>query len=240
VVVILLSFWLWRQSRRGNCQWREANLAFVLLWSALYYCQALTRSDAYHLLITLAPFFILCACGCRAVLESLEKAAGNAGPGLSVSTVAGRVLLAVGACAVAGFLLSTKPLFLRDEGLLEEMPLPRAGVRAYRGAAVADFIRKVQASAPAGRSILCLPYQPMVYFLSERRNPTRWDYIWPGDQTAQDYETLIREARRDPPAVVLIVGEADMNRYAPAILDYVHAAFRNVNWGSGVSVYLPK
>jgi hypothetical protein len=141
---------------------------------------------------------------------------------------------------VAWFLLSTNPVFLRDEGLLEEMPLPRAGVRAYRGASVADFIRKVQASTPAGRSILCLPYQPMVYFLSERRNPTRWDYIWPGDQSAEEYERLIREARRDPPAVVVIIGGADMGRYAPAILDYVHAEFRNANWGSGVSVYLPK
>jgi hypothetical protein len=40
VVIILLSFWLWRRSRRGSGQLREANVAFVLVWSALYYAPA--------------------------------------------------------------------------------------------------------------------------------------------------------------------------------------------------------
>jgi hypothetical protein len=231
VVQILAAFWLWKQSRRGRWQLREAGVTFMLVWSGLYYCQALTRVDKFHLLIALVPFFILCACGWRAVLDSLEKV---------VSTTARRVLSAVAAGAVALFLLSTKPVFLANEVSPEEMSLPRAGVRADGGAGLADFIRMVQASAPAGRSILCLPYQPMFYFLCERRNPTRWNYIWPGDQTAEDHATLIQQARRDPPAVVVIAGEADVRGYAPAILDYVHAEFKKTGEGSGYSVYLPK
>jgi len=132
------------------------------------------------------------------------------------------------------------PVFLKNETPLEEMMLSRAGVRVDGGAGLAHFVRLVQAAAPAGRSILCLPYEPMFYFLCERRNPTRWNYIWPGDQTAEDHRALIRQARRDPPAVVVITGEADMARYAPAILDYVHAEFRKTAEGSGFTVYLPK
>jgi hypothetical protein len=42
---------------------REAFLTFLAAWSALFYCQVLTRSDPVHLLITLPPFFILLAYG---------------------------------------------------------------------------------------------------------------------------------------------------------------------------------
>jgi hypothetical protein len=228
VVGILFAFWLWRQSRRGSWQLREANITFILVWSALYYCQVLTRSDEYHLLITPVPFFILCACAWCVFLGSIA------------STIARRVLSAAAAGAVACFLLATKSVFLQNEASAEEIRLPRAGVRADGGAGLADFVRMVQASAPVSRSILCLPYQPMFYFLCERRNPTRWNYIWPGDQTAKDHETLIQEARRDPPAVVVIAGEADMSRYASTILGYVHAEFKKAGEGSGFSVYLPK
>jgi hypothetical protein len=65
----------------------------------------------------------------------------------------------------------------------------------------------------------------MLYFLSERRNPTHWNNLWPGDQTTADHEALIREAESDPPSVVVLAREDEMRTYAPAIVDYVHAEF---------------
>ena len=106
--------------------------------------------------------------------------------------------------------------------------------------AVADFVQRLQADVPPDRSMLALPYQPMFYFLCERRNPTRWNYLWPGDQTAHDHQILIAEAKRDPPAAVLITNEPGMAEYAPLILDYVHAEFWPAGKSGELTVYLPR
>ena len=73
--------------------------------------------------------------------------------------------------------------------------------------------------------MLALPYQPMFYFLCERRNPTRWNYLWPGDQTAQDHERLIEEAERAPPAIVLLAERRDVAAFAPTIIEYLRAHY---------------
>jgi hypothetical protein len=240
VVQILVFFWLWRRNRRGNWQLREAGVAFILVWSALYYCQVLARSDVYHLWITLVPFFILCACGWRAVLEGWDGIQARMGTGPLASTVSRGVLSAFGVAVVAWFLVSNRLVLLEQMASGQELLLPRARVNVAGGAELEDFIKTVQRSVPADRSILCLPYQPMFYFLCERRNPTRWNYLWPGDQTAEDHAMLIQQARLDPPAVVIISEETEMIRYAPDILNYVHAGFSKAGEGSGFSVYVPK
>jgi hypothetical protein len=225
VVGILAAFWLWRQVRRRLYALREANITFMLVWAGLFYCQVLGRSDNFHLLLTLAPFYILGAC--------LWEAAWSSG-------VAGASFAVAAAGALAGFLVLTKPVFLRDEGTQEQAPLARAGVRFQGAAGLATFVRRVQEHAPADRSILCLPYQPMLYFLCQRRNPTRWNYLWPGDQTAADHRTLVEEAMHDPPAVVVITDESELGRFAPVVLNYVQADYRKTAEIGHLSIYLPK
>jgi hypothetical protein len=107
----------------------------------------------------------------------------------------------------------------------EQLALDRGGVRIAQAHVVAGFVQRLQASVPPDRSILVLPYQPMFYFLCERRNPTRWNYLWPGDQTAQDYERLIEEAERDPPTVVLLAQQREVAAFAPAIMEYLRAQY---------------
>lgn len=120
-----------------------------------------------------------------------------------------------------------KPAFLPTPlNPAETIALERAGVRKPGAANLTKFVERIRSYAPADRSILCLPYQPMFYLLCERRNPTRWNYLWPGDQTPEDHQALIQQAEHDPPAVVLITGEPEMQRYAPAIVDYVHREYQ--------------
>ncbi len=225
VVCLLAAFWLWRQFRRRRWGMGEANVTFMLAWAGLFFCQVLGRSDIFHLLLTLIPFFILSACLWGAALESgLPKVP------FSVA----------GAVAVGGFLVLTKTMFLGSVRREPEVPLARAGVHYQSGAGLAAFVKEVQQIAPRDRAILCLPYQPMLYFLCERRNPTRWNYLWRGDQTAADHQTLVTEARRDPPAVVVLDDEAELGRFAPVVLDYVHADYRKTAQLGTLSIYLPK
>ena len=225
VVVVCGAVWLLARLRRKSLDLAAVEFFLILTWAALYYCQFLTRSDLDHLVITLPPFFILCACLWSAVSEGMK------------------VKLAIGATALlveAGLLFATNAVFFPNVSGLEEIPLPRAGVRVAHGEGYAALIRRMQDFTPANRSMLCLPYEPIYYFLCERRNPTRWNYLWPGDQTAADHQTLIDEAKQDPPALVAITGEEAMKAYAPEIVAFVQTNFLRAAAIGDLSVFTAK
>ena len=225
VVEVAMAVWLGRKVIRRGLQLLDTAPFFILIWAGLYYLQVLARSDPHHLLTTLPPFFVLCATGWRAVLEAVGSRPQT--QRTSAVTRAGIVASGLAGALVLAFLILTVPYFV--PGALprtETLQLERGGTRKLGANNLKKFIERVQSYAPPNRSILCLPYQPMFYFLCERRNPTRWNYLWPGDQTPEEHQALIRQAEADPPAVVVITEEEDMRRYAPEVLDYVHTAFR--------------
>ena len=194
---------------------REALLTFLVIWSALFYLQVIIRSDFTHLAITLPPFFLLTTFGWAILRQTI---ASHRRLELALSTVV--------AILVASFLWILHSFALPDVTRAnEQLALDRGGVRIEHAHVVADFVRHLQATVPPDRSILALPYQPMFYFLCERRNPTRWNYLWPGDQTAQDHERLIEEAERAPPAIVLLAERRDVAAFAPTIIEYLRAHY---------------
>src|SRR5438477_1101631 len=212
-----------RQFRR-----REAILAFLVIWSALFYLQVIIRSDFTHLVITLPPFFLLTAFGWSIVREKIAN-----------HRKLYSALSAVFTVLVASFLWILHSFALPDVTRANELlTLDRGGVRIEQAHVVADFVQRLQASVPPERSMLALPYQPMFYFLCERRNPTRWNYLWPGDQTAQDHEHLIEEAERDPPAVVLLGQQREVAAFAPAIIDYLRAQYLWTGNVGDVGIYV--
>ena len=173
------------------------------MWSALFYLQVTVRSDQNHLLMTLPPFFLLTAFGYSIVREKL------------VNRRAIDITLSIMLATLAGFFLwILRPIALPDvSGATEQLALERGGVRIEQASGVSTFVKSLQDYVPPTRSILALPYQPMFYFLCERRNPTRWNYLWSGDQTARDHERFIEEAERDPPAVVLLSEQRQLDTY---------------------------
>jgi hypothetical protein len=213
---------------RRRFRQREAILAFLVAWSALFYLQVIIRSDFTHLVVTLPPFFLLTAFGWSIVCE-------NVAHHRKVSII----LSAVFAGLTVSFLWILHSFALPDVTRAnEELTLDRGGVRIEQAHVLADFVRRLQATVPLERSILALPYQPMFYFLCERRNPTSWNYLWPGDQTARDHERLIEEAERDPPAVVLLSQQREVAAFAPAIVEYVRAHYLwDADFG-GLAIYV--
>jgi hypothetical protein len=207
---------------------REAILAFLIIWAALFYLQVIIRSDFTHLVMALPPFFLLTAFSWSIACEEI---ANYRKIKIALSTAF--------AALVASFLWTLHSFALPDVTQANEQLTPeRGGVRIERAHAVADFIHRLQASVPPERSILALPYQPMFYFLCERRNPTRWNYLWPGDQTARDHERLIEEAERDPPALVLLSRQGEIAAFAPAIIEYLRAHYLWTSDIGDIAIYV--
>jgi hypothetical protein len=138
----------------------------------------------------------------------------------------------------------THDLFLYTAtGSERRLALDRAGgliVNAKTAEGIEKVTDLIQTYVPVNRSILCLPYQPMLYFLSERRNPTRWNYLWPGDQSERDQADFVTQAKRDEPAMALVVKRADVKAYARPIIDYVDDEYHMVEQIGTLTVHLPR
>jgi hypothetical protein len=207
---------------------REAVLTFLLVWSALFYLQVTVRSDQTHLLMTLPPLFLLTAFGWSMITEMLTKYRKTC-----------IVTSCVFAILVGSFLWILRSVVLPDvSGATERLNLARGGVRVEQAKVIGGFIQQLQANVPPTRSILALPYQPMFYFLCERRNPTRWNYLWPGDETESDYEKFISEAEQDPPSVVLVSEREELAKFAPQIIDYLREQYIYTDNLGDITIYI--
>jgi hypothetical protein len=230
LIEVVMAIWLASLALRRRFKTEHAVIMFVLIISILFYCQVLTRSDIFHMLITLPPFFILLSLAVHALSSAFNKPWFSAGVKIVMAFIA------------ASFLLYTKPVFLPSPGNdLKTISLERSRVKT--DAAVADSIENIvgmiQKYSGPDDSILCLPYQPMYYFLSERRNPTRWNYIWAGDQTAEDFNQLIEQARAAHPAVVVLFKRERMFRFATPIVDYVNRDYKLLRDDGSAAIYIP-
>jgi len=242
VVEFFAAIWLVSFVVRRRFYTEHSYIAFILVVSILFYLQSLTRSDIYHLLITFAPFFVLCAWSAGAVSKAAGDAVGKLYDSRLAAVFSRRVVFVAAGLTAGGVLVYVEPVFLAYPAeATREVLLERGGVRLSleRADSLEDLMKMVQKEAEPSRSILSLPYQPMFYFLSGCHNPTRWNYLWPGDQTSEEHQAFISQAKNDPPAVVMILGESDVQSYAPAIIDYVHSEYKVGYDFGGLTVYFP-
>ncbi|MEP6603328.1 MAG: hypothetical protein ABJB69_05220 [Spartobacteria bacterium] len=226
--VLGTSFLIWRIVRNGF-DLSEALLSFLLAWAILSYAQVLTRSDLEHLLITLPPLFILFGYGLNLVRHHFADV-----------KLVNMSILSCAAILGFTFLWIIRPVVLPNvKTQTQSLAFARGGVRIEDGDWLTEFVRGVQKNVPADRAILAFPYQPMFYFLCERRNPTRWNYLWPGDQSEAEHAALIEQAESDPPAVIFLTDESDMSIYAPSIVEYAHRDYHRVGDFGPLNVYFP-
>jgi len=177
--------------------------------------------------MTLPPFFLLSAF-CWSILQR----AINKYRGLGTLFP---VLLSIG---VVSFLWILRSMALPNvtHGT-DRLALSRGGIFIAQPNVVTHFVRRIRELVPASKSILALPYQPMFYFLCDRHNPTRWNYLWPGDQTANDHERFIEEAERDPPGIVLLSDQAQLAESAPMIMEYVRMHYLLTDQLGDIAIY---
>lgn len=212
---------------RRRFHFDEAVLTFFVVWSGLFFLQVLVRSDLTHLLMTLSPFFLLAAFAWSILRKRIVNRKVDILLSSALTIVTASYLWMIRSVALPDMSHETELLNLR-----------RGSVRVANAPLIANFFQSLQAAVPQGGSILVLPYQPMFYFLGECRNPTRWNYLWPGDETEQDYQTLIAEAERDPPAVVLLSEQKEVASFAPIIIAYVNAHYDQTGSLGDIGIYV--
>ncbi len=105
------------------------------------------------------------------------------------------------------------------------------GTRVPSGQELRTSVGKIRASADDGRlvsdllgrvhpgdSLFVYPYKPLLYFLTQAENPTRYSYVQPGLMTNQDAALTLDDLERKPPQWVLYLelDPAQFERVWPA------------------------
>ena len=201
----------------------SAAFVFATLIVTLFYAQVATRTDLFHLVITLPPCLVALAAGFDTLQRRLAPMA---------TTPTARAATWIPAAGLsAGIALLAAPHFLTPLAPdARPLDLPRGGIwleefEAQRYERAARFAAN---RVPEEDSVLALPYQPVLNFLLERRSPTRWLYLWPGDQTAEDHRELIREAESDAPGLVVLDQPNRLRESAPDIVDWVERHYQSI------------
>jgi 4-amino-4-deoxy-L-arabinose transferase-like glycosyltransferase len=244
VVCALAAIWIVKTLIRRRFRMEHAGIGFLLIISLLFYLQVLTRSDLHHLVITLPPFFILCAWCTDALVQTIGNAIEKRLIRRNLPASRGpktAVLLTVGTFIVL-LLLYMKSSFMDTlETYRTVLPLNRGGVRLEPEyvQSLSSIVKVIQSNTEPNDAILCLPYAPMFYFLSDRRNPTQWNYFWPGDQTVEDHLTFVKQAKNDPPAIVITIDSNWVQVNAPVIYDYIIANYKVAHDLDPITIYLP-
>ena len=145
-----------------------------------------------------------------------------------------------------GFYAGTIGAVKQETALLD---MPR--VKAYTNPAEVEWIEKVvnriEEYSDAGDPILALPLNPIFYFLTDRINPTAYDWILPGMLNETAEKKIIGQLQASPPKVIVFVdipidGKEDrrLANYTPLIYSYLAKNYEFKEMIGMFQILLPK
>jgi len=101
-----------------------------------------------------------------------------------------------------------------------------------------ELIDLIRRETPVDRAILALPVNPELYFLSGRRNPTRFFNTAFGVRSEDELRSLFETLRRDPPALVIFrPNDPYHTDYADRIIAFVRARYEPLAPRGGFEIY---
>jgi hypothetical protein len=161
------------------------------------------RIDTAHVIISSPPVFVAGAWALARAHASLAVAARWR----RASVMASLLILPLGALAPQLILRYTALVAPEDLEYqsYDPLQLPRAPVLVPHQFAedTRGVVSYVQAGTPPGGALFTYPAAPLLYFLAERPNPTRFDHLLAGGLTQQELAEVIASLRQARPRYVI-------------------------------------
>jgi hypothetical protein len=117
---------------------------------------------------------------------------------------------------------------VKQETALLDMPRARVYTNPAEAKWIEEVVDRIEIYSEVGDPILALPLNPIFYFLTERKNPTKYDWILPGMLNEKKEKKVIEQLQASPPKVIVFVdipidGKEDrrLANYAPLIYSYL-------------------
>jgi 4-amino-4-deoxy-L-arabinose transferase-like glycosyltransferase len=120
---------------------------------------------------------------------------------------------------------------------LRPLHTPAGDVRA--SAEEAPVVKELLSRVRPHQSLFVYPYKPLLYFLTQAENPTRYPYLAPGMMTGEDARLALSELQASPPEWVLYMdldrGEFErvfpagklMDPHYPQLESWIQANYRS-------------
>jgi hypothetical protein len=91
-----------------------------------------------------------------------------------------------------------------------------------------EVVDRIEIYTDKGDPILALPLNPVFYFLTDRINPTRYDWILPGMLTVAEEQQMVAGLKTHPPTMIVYVDipidgkeERRLKNYAPLLYAFL-------------------
>lgn len=84
-----------------------------------------------------------------------------------------------------------------------KLSTPVGELRASKDSAAS--LQQLFGAVKPGDSAFVYPYKPLLYFLTQAKNPTRYSYLAPGMMNDRDEQSVLSDLRRSPPKWVLFL-----------------------------------
>jgi len=91
-----------------------------------------------------------------------------------------------------------------------------------------EVVDRIEIYTDKGDPILALPLNPVFYFLTDRVNPTRYDWVLPGMLTVEEEKKMVAGLKIHPPKMVIFVDipidgkeERRLENYAPHLYAFL-------------------
>jgi hypothetical protein len=149
----------------------------LLLGTAALVASTFPRADLTHLAFVAALPYVLVA----------------AGLGRLLSVRAGAIL----AFTAIPFALLFSLNVLAGSWSAQSISTPVGTVRA--AASIAPQLQKMVSAVHPGETLFVYPYMPVLYFVTQTRNPTRFAFLAPGMMTRTEETTALAELSAHPP-----------------------------------------
>ena len=215
----------------------------ILLFGACAFGLVIWRAGFDNLLRTLPPFYLLLCYllyGIREKILSLQKPVGQNGIFMRLPLN----LLTVFLPFLFYFEMNTHHGFYAGSigaMKLETTRLSLEKMDVYTNPGEAKWIKKVidkiNLHSKKGDAILALPLNPIFYFLSDRVNPTPYEWILPGMLEEKKERALVKFLKYRLPKIVIYVDiaidgkeERRLSRYAPHLYKFLveHYSFQEM------------
>jgi len=217
---------------------REFSLLIILSFGISVFGLVIWRAGFDNLLRTLPPFYILF---CYLLFLSREKMLGLIKvPGSSLQTNTSFKKTAVNILVV--FLpfmffieMNTQHGFyagsigaMKKETKRVELNRLRVFTNPQEAEWLEEVVDRIEIYTDKGDPILALPLNPVFYFLTDRINPTRYDWILPGMLTVEEEKKMVAGLKINRPKMVIFVdipidGKEDrrLAHYAPLLYAFL-------------------
>jgi hypothetical protein len=130
-----------------------------------------------------------------------------------------------------------------------KVPLPRMQVFTNPEEAewIAAVVDRIETYSNKGDAILALPLNPIFYFLTDRVNPTPYDWVLPGMLDGQAEKQMVAQLERNKPKVIVFVDiaidgkeERRLAYYAPEVYDFIKQHYVFEEFIGIFQILLPK